>query len=441
LEFGISVATSPTRRFIGINPLETMVSRPSPHESDPLVFLFHIFHPSVALTSADTTVPPSLSLDASNKIIMKTNLLSNVEKDRGDDGATTTTTTKEGTTEDVLAVPKVWTKRAYQFCLEDQVVARTWHLEGRWGSRTHVIDEERMGFPILSSLVPSNVQTEDPSSPPPPTTPTPDFESIQNLQDLFKYVPGVEILKERPFVPSKRARECPMLDATIHPERQRRHERRKEQPQETPPLPPPQQQPQSERNDDNVDNDDDDPRPMKRSRNQNNNNNNNDDHDNGDDDQTKKKKIDQGSSDQQQEQRHEEEDSQQEAVVGLGNSSSSSPLDTLLSPTKEEQPLSPPSLSETQRNLEGIDDSGETTTTTTTNHSFTYAELFCGIGGFGIALEALGGQCLFVSEMDELCREVYIQNFPNTPTHRIYGDIYQIPSSDFPQPGTLDLLV
>lgn len=70
---------------------------------------------------------------------------------------------------------------------------------------------------------------------------------------------------------------------------------------------------------------------------------------------------------------------------------------------------------------------------------FTYAEMFAGIGGFGVALEALGGECVFYSELLEDCRETYKLNFPNTNHNCIHGDIYEVPDSAFPQ--HLDLLV
>lgn len=79
--------------------------------------------------------------------------------------------------------------------------------------------------------------------------------------------------------------------------------------------------------------------------------------------------------------------------------------------------------------------------------TFTYAELFAGIGGFGIALDALGGRCTFCSEIDELCRTVYATNLLLHDTHNIannsimHGDIYQVPDEALPQSGTLDLLV
>ncbi|KAL7519512.1 hypothetical protein ACHAWX_004265 [Stephanocyclus meneghinianus] len=68
---------------------------------------------------------------------------------------------------------------------------------------------------------------------------------------------------------------------------------------------------------------------------------------------------------------------------------------------------------------------------------FTYAELFGGIGGFGVALDALGGKCIFYSEIDERCRETYALNF-DTPSHCIHADICQVPDSAFPE--ELDLL-
>jgi len=71
--------------------------------------------------------------------------------------------------------------------------------------------------------------------------------------------------------------------------------------------------------------------------------------------------------------------------------------------------------------------------------AFTYAEMFAGIGGFGVALEALGGKCVFYSELLTECRETYKLNFPHTNDSCIHGDIYEVPDSTFPR--HLDLLV
>lgn len=73
--------------------------------------------------------------------------------------------------------------------------------------------------------------------------------------------------------------------------------------------------------------------------------------------------------------------------------------------------------------------------------NFTYAELFAGIGGFGVALDALGGECVFVSELEDYCRATYKLNFPNTKPENIHGDIYEVTDDKFPPKGQLDLLV
>ena len=67
---------------------------------------------------------------------------------------------------------------------------------------------------------------------------------------------------------------------------------------------------------------------------------------------------------------------------------------------------------------------------------FTYAELFAGIGGFGVALEALGGECVFMSELEDHIRALYCHNFE---TKNVHGDIYEVTDSEFPK--SLDLLV
>lgn len=53
------------------------------------------------------------------------------------------------------------------------------------------------------------------------------------------------------------------------------------------------------------------------------------------------------------------------------------------------------------------------------NPSFTFIDLFAGIGGFRIAMQSLGGKCVFSSEWDEAAKETYFQNFGEIP----FGDI------------------
>lgn len=60
--------------------------------------------------------------------------------------------------------------------------------------------------------------------------------------------------------------------------------------------------------------------------------------------------------------------------------------------------------------------------------NFSYIDLFAGIGGFRLALDAIGGQCLFSSEIDQGCRRTYINNFGG----EVHGDIKQIKEGEVP---------
>ena len=61
-------------------------------------------------------------------------------------------------------------------------------------------------------------------------------------------------------------------------------------------------------------------------------------------------------------------------------------------------------------------------------HGFTYIDLFSGIGGFHQAADALGGECLFASEIDpEACR-AYAANYGLAP----HGDITKIRADEIP---------
>jgi DNA (cytosine-5)-methyltransferase 1 len=64
----------------------------------------------------------------------------------------------------------------------------------------------------------------------------------------------------------------------------------------------------------------------------------------------------------------------------------------------------------------------------TKSKSFTFVDLFAGIGGFRIAFESVGGTCVFASEWDRLAAQTYEANFG----HRPEGDITQIPAEDIP---------
>jgi DNA (cytosine-5)-methyltransferase 1 len=50
---------------------------------------------------------------------------------------------------------------------------------------------------------------------------------------------------------------------------------------------------------------------------------------------------------------------------------------------------------------------------------FSFIDLFAGIGGFRLALQSLGGHCVFSSEWDRFSQQTYAKNFGEYP----YGDI------------------
>jgi len=59
---------------------------------------------------------------------------------------------------------------------------------------------------------------------------------------------------------------------------------------------------------------------------------------------------------------------------------------------------------------------------------FSFIDLFAGIGGFRIALDNLGGRCVFTSEIDARAQECYRMNFDGD----IHGDIRSITGVDRP---------
>ena len=53
------------------------------------------------------------------------------------------------------------------------------------------------------------------------------------------------------------------------------------------------------------------------------------------------------------------------------------------------------------------------------NTRFTFIDLFAGIGGFRLAMQANGGECIFSSEWDKSAKETYYDNYGEVP----FGDI------------------
>jgi DNA (cytosine-5)-methyltransferase 1 len=62
------------------------------------------------------------------------------------------------------------------------------------------------------------------------------------------------------------------------------------------------------------------------------------------------------------------------------------------------------------------------------NAKFKFIDLFAGIGGFRIAMQNLGGECVFSSEIDFYAQKSYQINFGELP----HGDITQIEASKVP---------
>lgn len=60
--------------------------------------------------------------------------------------------------------------------------------------------------------------------------------------------------------------------------------------------------------------------------------------------------------------------------------------------------------------------------------SFSFIDLFAGIGGIRIPFQELGGECVFSSEWDSFAQKTYRVNFGETPS----GDITKISSEDIP---------
>lgn len=57
-----------------------------------------------------------------------------------------------------------------------------------------------------------------------------------------------------------------------------------------------------------------------------------------------------------------------------------------------------------------------------------FIDLFCGIGGFRLAFENLGCQCVFSSDIDKFANETYAHNFGELPS----GDITKIHETEIP---------
>lgn len=62
------------------------------------------------------------------------------------------------------------------------------------------------------------------------------------------------------------------------------------------------------------------------------------------------------------------------------------------------------------------------------NPKFKFVDLFAGVGGFRMAMQRLGGKCIFSSEWEKFAKETYYGNYGEVP----FGDITQIPEDLIP---------
>jgi DNA (cytosine-5)-methyltransferase 1 len=69
------------------------------------------------------------------------------------------------------------------------------------------------------------------------------------------------------------------------------------------------------------------------------------------------------------------------------------------------------------------------------NYTFKFIDLFAGIGGFRMAMQNLGGKCVFTSEWDENAKKTYRANFGETP----FGDITKVSTKNY-IPDNFDVL-
>ena len=64
-----------------------------------------------------------------------------------------------------------------------------------------------------------------------------------------------------------------------------------------------------------------------------------------------------------------------------------------------------------------------------TRRNYKGIDLFCGIGGFRLAMSECNVKCVFSSDNDKFVQETYIANFNEIPT----GDIKSVDAKDIPQ--------
>lgn len=68
---------------------------------------------------------------------------------------------------------------------------------------------------------------------------------------------------------------------------------------------------------------------------------------------------------------------------------------------------------------------------------FRFADISAGIGGLRLGWEAVGAQCVFTSERDEIAKRVYVQNFALQDGHVFAGDLSAVSAESVPDHDVL----
>lgn len=68
---------------------------------------------------------------------------------------------------------------------------------------------------------------------------------------------------------------------------------------------------------------------------------------------------------------------------------------------------------------------------------FKFIDLFAGIGGMRLGFESAGGICVLTSEIDQPALETYSLNYSPSHSHKYFGDICAVKSSDIPKHDVL----
>jgi DNA (cytosine-5)-methyltransferase 1 len=64
---------------------------------------------------------------------------------------------------------------------------------------------------------------------------------------------------------------------------------------------------------------------------------------------------------------------------------------------------------------------------------FRFVDLFAGIGGLRLGVEAIGGRCVFTCERDRFSQQTYKANFADGPDHEIANDITTVDPEEIPK--------